>query len=68
MYIVYQEIFASLNFRKNGDFNNFMKNVFVNDPRGQHKRCGMVILLRNLISGLSEIHENKVMQKFPGIR
>ena len=56
------------NFRENGNFNNFSKNIFANDPRGQHKRCGMVILPRNLISRLSkicEICENKAMQKFP---
>ena len=35
--------FASLNFCENGDFNNFTKNIFVNDPRGQHKRRGMAI-------------------------
>ena len=38
---VYQEIFASLNFRENGDCNNF-----ANDPRGQHKRCGMAIFAK----------------------
>ena len=60
---VYREIFASLNFPKNGNFNNFVKNIFANDPHGQHKRCGMVILLRNLISRVSkicEICENKM--------
>ena len=25
----------SLNFRENGDFNNYVKNIFSNDPRGQ---------------------------------
>ena len=32
-----------LNFRENGDFNNFVKNIFMNDPCGQHKRRGMAI-------------------------
>ena len=27
----------SLNFRENGDFNNFKKNIFANDPRGNIK-------------------------------
>ena len=56
--------------RKNGNFNNFAKNIFVDDLYGQHKRCGMATLLRNLISRLSKIHEireNKAMQKFTGI-
>ena len=47
-----------------------MKNIFVNDPRGQHKRCGMAILSQNLILQLSEIYkvrENKAMGKFPSI-
>ena len=35
---LYWEIFASLNFRENGNFNNF-----ANDLCGQHKRCGMAI-------------------------
>ena len=38
---------------------------------GQHKRCGLAILSRNLISQLSkirEIRENKVTQKFPSIQ
>ena len=26
-----------LNFHENGDFNNFTKNIFANNPRGQHK-------------------------------
>ena len=39
----YWEIFASLNFCKNGNFNNFTKNIFMNDPRGQHKKCGIAI-------------------------
>ena len=47
---MYQEIFLSVNFCENGDFNNFVKKYFVNDPRGQHKRCDMAILLQNLIS------------------
>ena len=64
----YRQIFVSLNFRENGNFNNFTKNIFANDPRGQHKRCGMAILLRNLISRLSKSHENKATRKFPGIR
>ena len=32
----------SLNFREKGDFNIFTKNIFANDPRGEHKRCGVV--------------------------
>ena len=40
---------SSLNFCKNGNFNNFTKNIFANDPCGQHKRCGMAILSRILI-------------------
>ena len=47
----------SLNFHKNGNFTNFAKNIFANDPCGQHKRCGMAILLRNLVLRLSKIHE-----------
>ena len=43
MTTVYWGIFASLNFRENGNFNNFAKNIFMNDPRGHHKRCGMAI-------------------------
>ena len=64
---VYQEIFASLNFREK----NFMKNIFANDPHVQYIRCGMAILLRNLISRLSKIrkiHENLATRKLPGIR
>ena len=30
-------------FFENGDFNNFAKNIFTNDSRGQHKRRGMAI-------------------------
>ena len=41
--IIYWEIFVSLNFRKNGDFNNFAENFFANDPCGQHKRHGVII-------------------------
>ena len=37
-------IFALLNFHENGDFNNFTKNIFANDPCGQHKRCGTALL------------------------
>ena len=44
MTTIYQEIFMSLNFYKNGDFNNLAKKIFTNDPRGQHKRCSMAIL------------------------
>ena len=58
----------SLNFHENGDFNNFTKIIFA---CGQHKRCGMAILLQNLISGLSKIRknrENKVIRKFASIR
>ena len=40
---LYGEIFASLNFYEKGNFNNFAKNVFANDPRGQHKRRGMAV-------------------------
>ena len=67
---VYQEFFASLHFCENGDFNIIVKNIFTNDPRGQHKRCGMAILLQNLILQLSKIPkicENKATQKFPSI-
>ena len=33
-----------MNFCENGDFNNyFVKNIFANDLRGQHKRRGMAI-------------------------
>ena len=49
---------------------NFVKNIFTNDPRMQYKRCGMVILLWNLISWLSktrEIRENLATQKFPTV-
>ena len=49
-------------FRKNDDFNNS-----ANDPRGQHKRCGMAILTQNLILRLSKICEYKAMRKFPSI-
>ena len=52
----------------NGDFNNFVKKIFRNDPRGQHKRYSMAILSQNLISRLSEIREireNKATQNFP---
>ena len=35
--------FVSQNFHEYDDFNNFTKNIFANDPRGQHKRCGMAI-------------------------
>ena len=41
------------------------KNIFTNDPCGQHKRCGMAILSQNLISRLSKICENKATQNFP---
>ena len=34
---VYWEIFASLNFHQNGDFNNFTKNIFANNPCRQYK-------------------------------
>ena len=57
-----------LNFHENGDFNNFTKIIFA---CGQHKRCGMAILLQNLISGLSKIRknqENKVIRKFASIQ
>ena len=54
--------FSVAKFRKNDDFNNF-----ANDPRGQHKRCGMAILTQNLILRLSKICENKAMRKFPSI-
>ena len=60
-----------LNFRENCDFNNFAKYIFTNDPCGQHIRCGMVMLLRHLISRLSKIREiwkNKATQKFLSIR
>ena len=33
-YTVYQEIFVSLNFPENVNFNNFTKSIFANDPRG----------------------------------
>ena len=46
------------NFRENGDFNNFAKNIFVNEPYEQHKRCGMAILSQNLISQLSKTLKN----------
>ena len=36
-----QEVFISLKFSKNGNFNYFAENVFVNYPHGQHKRCGI---------------------------
>ena len=58
--------FASLNFREK----NFMKNIFANDPHVQYIRCGMAILLWNLILRLSKIrkiHENLVTRKLPGI-
>ena len=55
----------SLNFYENGNFNNFVKNIFANDQRGQHKRCGMAILSQNLISQLSKIRENKATRNFP---
>ena len=35
------EIFSSLKFCESGNFKYFAKNTFVNDPRGQHNRCGM---------------------------
>ena len=63
--------FAKFLQKINGDFNNFVKKIFMNDPRGQHKRYSMAILLQNLISQLSEIREireNKATQKFPSIR
>ena len=47
------------NFHKNGDFNNFAENIFANNPRRQHRRCGMAILLRNLILRLSKIRDSK---------
>ena len=53
----------SLNFCENGNFNNFVKNNFTNDPREQHKRRGIVIFRK-----ICEICENKVTQNFPGIR
>ena len=59
---IYCEIFTG---------NIFVKSIFANDPHVQYKRCGMAILLRNLISRLSkfrEIRENLATQKFPGIR
>ena len=55
------------NFCKNGDFNNFTKNIFTNDLHGQHKRCVMAIP-GDLISQLSKIRENKATQKFPSIQ
>ena len=58
----------SPNFYENGNFNNFVKNIFANDPRGQHKKCGMAILSQNFISQLSKIRENKATRKFPGIQ
>ena len=54
--------FSIAKFHKNDDFNNS-----ANDPRGQHKRCGMAILTQNLILRLSKICENKAMRKFPSI-
>ena len=65
---VYQEIFCVTKFSQK---DNFMKNIFANDPHVQYIRCGMVILLRNLISRLSKIrkiHENLATRKLPGIR
>ena len=43
--ILASEIYPSLNFRENGNFKYSAKNTFMNDPRGQHKRCGMAKLL-----------------------
>ena len=59
----------SLKFRENGNFNYFAKNIFANDPRGQHKWCGMEKFSRNLISQLSKIHKicEKTTQKFSSI-
>ena len=54
---IYREFFVSLNFHKNGDFTNFVKNIFANDSCRQNKRCGMAILLWNLVLRLSKIHE-----------
>ena len=42
--ILASEIYPSLNFRENGNFKYSAKNTFVNDPLGQHKRCGMAKL------------------------
>ena len=58
----------SLNFHENGDFTNFVKNIFVNDSCGQNKRCRMTILSRNLVLRLSKIHkicEIKQRENFP---
>ena len=40
----------SLNFRKNGDFNNnfLAKNIFANDS--QHKRCSMAFVKFNFVT------------------
>ena len=66
--------FVLLNFRENGDFNNFVKNIFVNDPRGNIKgvawqyfaKLNFALILQ--LSKICEIRENKAMRKFPGIR
>ena len=47
---IYREIFASLNFYENGNFNNFAKNIFTNDPHGQHKKAWHGSILQNFIS------------------
>ena len=63
-----------LNFRENGDFNNFVKNIFVNDPCGNIKgvawqyfaKFNFALILR--LSKICEIRGNKATQKFPGIQ
>ena len=45
---IYRENFALLNFYENGNFNNFAKNIFTNDPHGQHKRRGMAVFRKIL--------------------
>ena len=48
--LLYTGKFSHHKFSQNGNFNNFVKNIFANDPCGQHKRRGMAVLSQNLIS------------------
>ena len=53
-----REIFTLLNFCKNGDFNNFAKNISANEPLGNIKGVAWQYFCK--------IRENKATRKFPG--
>ena len=39
------------------NYSNDNETLFANDPRGQHKRCGIKIHSKNLIPRLRKIYE-----------